>query len=92
MNSGDGVMRVRCDCEPNNAIVVRWKYLVHVGWIRTVEEEQKATVVARPTPIKLNHEPVGLLPRNEIIVDSNPLARNEFVGSQVDPTTQSNLK
>jgi hypothetical protein len=62
----------------------RTEQSVDIAWIVTIEQHQDATIGIRQAMIKLDHHSVGLLPRQEIVMNANLLGRKQPVTHNTD--------
>jgi hypothetical protein len=70
--------------------VVRWtKYLMDVGWLGTIEKQQKATIIILPAAIQLNQQSVSLTFWQEVIMDAYALTWDELMGSRINLVPQT---
>lgn len=60
--------------------------------ICAIEQQQNAALFNLPTSIELNYETMRFFAGDEIVMNSNPLTRNQLVCSHIDRLVQWNAK
>ena len=92
MDRGHSVIGGRRDSKAERAIMHRTENFMDVGSVRTIETEEKPTIVIPPVPIELQQQAMGLCTRNEIVMQTDPLPRDKFMRCDIYTRAQIHLK
>ena len=65
---------------------------MNIGRVGAVEQKKKPAVFIMPVPVKLDKKSMCLRAGNIIVMETDPLARDEFVCRYVETITQSYFK
>jgi hypothetical protein len=92
MYRGYSMIGGRRDGKANRTIVDWEENLMNIGRVRTIEKKQEPSVVILPAPIELNEKTMGFGTEDEIVMQTDPLARYKFVRRDIHAVAQIYLK